>query len=311
MSEVLEGRSCTVEVICDSISTAANIRLTTLQLRYWRPIHSELMTHRVFSRNARSSRAVPVVTILKEDMFIPTFGMNQKGMQAGDDASHELQEKWAQQWEELANITRNYVRGWSNDGMHKQWANRPLEWFGWIDVLVTSTDLDNWFALRDHPDAAPEIHELAQLMRQAMDASTPTTLGLGEWHLPYITEEEKQASLGGAAIRACAPAKAIEELKVLSAARCARLSYKPFDGNGDPEAERARYNKLVGSSPVHASPTEHQATPDYKLVVELGKGQTISVWAEEAKQGNFVGWKQARKYIPQEAMLDAHYFNLY
>ena len=297
MSEVLKGNSCEVEVILDSLSQY-NIRLTTVRLRYWRPIHSELMTHRVFSRNARSSRAVPVATLLKEEPYIPHFLKNQPGMQAMEEMDPEAFNEAKECWEWMIEQTRNGVKRLNDLGVHKQWANRPLEWFGWIDVLVTSTDWANWFELRDHPDAMPEIHELARLMRVALVASIPEYLQHGEWHLPYITKEER--------VRWGVESEGANQLKVLSAARCARISYKPFDGEASPEKERERYNKLVGSSPVHASPTEHQATPDYKLDIHLGKGQMIEVWANAEKQGNFTGWCQHRKDIPNEAVLDDH-----
>lgn len=290
-TKVLKGSSCEVEVICDSISPD-NIRLTTIRLRYWRPIHSELMTHRVFSRNARSSRAVPVVTLLKEEPYVPLFGQNQPGMQSLQELSPDQQIKAEAVWLDMIAHTRKGVSKLHELGVHKQWANRPLEWFGWIDVLVTSTDWANWFALRDHPAAMPEIAELARLMAQALNDSKPQELFWGDWHLPYILPDDA----GG-----------LKELKILSAARCARISYVPFDGNADYEKEKTRYNRLVGDSPVHASPTEHQATPDMMIVIDLGKGQRVKVWQDANKQGNFVGWIQHRKEIPNEAVLDEHF----
>lgn len=294
MGEVFKGDSCEVEVILDSISAMEKIRLTTIRLRYWRPIHSELMTHRVFSRNARSSRAVPVVTLLKEEPYIPLFEYNQPGMQATGPLTPTDQKRAEDVWRQMMEWCKDGCKQLTDIGVHKQWANRPLEWFGWIDVLVTSTDWANWFALRDHSDAAPEIHELARLMDQAMNASSPNELWPGDWHLPYILEADQQESDP----TAC---------KILSAARCARISYKPFDGNAAYEKEKERYDRLVMSAPVHASPTEHQATPDAMEEIDLGKGQTIRVWQRSNQQGNFVGWVQHRKEIANEAQFDAHY----
>lgn len=275
-----------VTVIKDSVSPQG-IRLTTLHLRYWRPIHSELMTHRVFSRNARSSRAVPVVTLLSEGKFVPQFGLNQRGMQAKDEQlPPELQAKWEREWDELAELCRAYVRNWGEEGMHKQWANRPLEWFGWIDVLVTSTDWANFYALRLDKAAQPELRMLAEEMHLQMRVSTPTLLNPGEWHLPWIS-----------------PSDVIEhdlETQIkLSVARCARLSYKPFDGNGDLASELKRYESLVVSRPVHASPAEHQATPDQAY--DSGRTQ---VWKNEHLWGNFRGWVQHRKMLANEAVSD-------
>lgn len=276
-----------VTMIKDSISRRG-IRLSTMHLRYWRPIHSELMTHRVFSRNARSSRAVPVMTLMKEEIFIPEFGMNRPGMQSTDQASPQLQNKWASEWEELANICRSFVGKWQYEGMHKQWANRPLEWFGWIDVLVSSTYWDNFWALRLDETAQPELRILAERMAEVMTNSHPQLLQPNEWHLPYITDEEKTQY-------------DMDELCKLSTARCARLSYKPFDGNANYEAELERYRKLVISEPVHASPAEHQATPDrFHRILD----DRTPDWENPHEHGNFVGWRQHRKMIANESRME-------
>lgn len=275
-----------VKIIADSISNQM-VRLTTMHLRYWRPIHSELMTHRVFSRNARSSRAVPVATLLREDGFIPQFGMNQPGMQSTVVPSDEMQTKWATEWEQLTEITRSYVSRWGEEGMHKQHANRPLEWFGWIDVLVTSTHWTNFWALRIDAAAQPELRQLAEAMKKAMDESKPKLLLPGDWHLPYIFEGEKKLNK-------------LDYLLKLSTARCARLSYRPFDGEADVEAEINRYNRLIVSQPVHASPAEHQATPD--SCADSGRTQ---LWGNPDKWGNFHGWVQHRKLIANESVMES------
>lgn len=267
------------KIIQDSISPEG-VRLTTFHLRYWRAIHAELMTHRVFSRNARSSRAVPSKVLLSEDIFIPRFGMNKPGMQSDIKADGELQAKWAQEWRHLAAYCREWVTKWSAEDMHKQHANRPLEWFGWIDVLVSSTDWNNFWALRISEYAQPEFDDLATLMRTIMDESSPKLLEPGEWHLPYITYDE-MANLP------------LGDRQKISVARCARLSYKPFDGKADYEAEIERYNKLMVSRPVHASPAEHQATPDCFDVRDR-------TWDQPELHGNFEGWVQFRKTIPGE-----------
>jgi hypothetical protein len=271
-------------IVADSISPQG-IRITTFHLRYWRSIHSELMTHRVFSRNARSSRAVPSRVLLTEPIFIPVFGMNKPGMQSDIIAPQELQMKWRYEWQDLAAVCRDYVERWSKEGMHKQHANRPLEWFGWIDVLVTSTYWDNFWTLRISEYAQPEFDELARCMNLAMGQSSPHLIQSGEWHLPYVSSEEKKRYI-------------LHEQQIMSTARCARLSYKPFDGQADIEAEVRRYEKLVVSSPVHASPAEHQATPDEFI------DDVPNLWNSPELHGNFVGWIQYRKTIPGEAVME-------
>ena len=280
------------KIIEDSISRDGN-RLTTFHLRYWRAIHSELMTHRDFSRNARSSRAVPSKVLLTEPIFTPEFGLNKPGMQASDEAVPlETQRRWEMEWQALAELCRKQVEKWQEEKMHKQWANRPLEWFGWIDVLVTATYWDNFFALRISEYAQPEFNDLAVAMSNELRHSNPRVLDYGEWHLPYILDSERDTL-------------ETDLLLKLSTARCARLSYVPFDGNADFDAETARYNKLVVSRPVHASPAEHQATPDrpcsgrdfYLNAKLIRKG-----YSNPHLHGNFEGWMQHRKMIPNEVV---------
>lgn len=294
-----------VKVIEDSISEE-KIRLTTLQLRYPRMIHSEIMTHRVFSRNGRSSRAVPVSTLIKEAPYLPDFCYNKPGMQAADPLSVADRIEAEAIWLDLVEYTKNAVDKLSKIGpigpngkplgVHKQWANRPLEWFGFIDIVLTSTHWANFDGLRDHPDAQPEIRDLAKAIIHARQNNTPKQLKHGEWHLPYVTDNEKE-TLKGRSIIKPGDDSLITLLK-LSTARCARVSYKPFDGDDTIEKEFERFQKLVGSVPVHASPAEHQATPD-RLVIKHGSPITgWKEWENPEMHGNFFGWKQHRKFIP-------------
>lgn len=278
-------------IIEDSISPD-NIRLTTMHVRYWRPIHAELMTHRVFSRNARSSRAVPTVTLAEESVFIPQFMKNRPGMQATEQLDPQTSLEFTQEWFDLADQCRRQAESWAKRGMHKQWANRCLEWFGYIDVLISSTYWENFWELRRDGAAQPEIKILADLMYSKMDESFPNRLTYGEWHLPYIMDDERREL-------------DINTLLKLSTARCARLSYKPFDGNANIEREIERYENLVVSRPVHASPAEHQATPDRQLGGPFMTPAPRRLdWEAPNLWGNFFGWKQHRKLIPNESVME-------
>ena len=83
-----------VKIIADSVSPEG-VRLTTVQLRYWRPIHPEMLTHRAFSRNARSSRATPidvmVEQVLKEPWGPKHWTINGPGMVAQAEFSASMQ----------------------------------------------------------------------------------------------------------------------------------------------------------------------------------------------------------------------------
>ena len=291
----------TAVVIADSISDQG-IRITTFQLRYWRAIHAELMTHRVFSRNAGSSRARPSQTIINQvrtDPWGPLhWGANESGMQASTELTFEQIAKAKDEWYKAASSAALNATNLLNMGLHKQIVNRVLEPFTYIDVVVTATDYANWFALRLDKDAQPEIQQLAQAMKDAMDASAPALLNTGEWHLPYITDrdfnsEDNYLLFNGQNV--CSQQR-LELFKKISAARCARTSYKAFDSKvANIDDDLSLFDKLMLGNLKHASPTEHQATPDYINYWD-GEIEFVSPWLH----GNFKGWVQYRKTIPNE-----------
>ena len=266
------------KVVADSISEWG-VRLTTLQLKYPRFIHSEFMTHRMFSRNASSSRAIPVAKMVEQvrnDPAMPVhWGRNQPGMQAREELVGADLANCQILWQDAAHGAAKIAEAISLHGAHKQIVNRVLEPFQWMHTIVTATDWDNFFALRAHEDAQPEINALAVAMREAMNASKPESVRDGDWHLPYVSKEE---------------AESFSDIRIAlqcSAARCARVSYLTHDGKKPSVEEDVKlYQRLVGSSPIHASPTEHQATPS-----EL-----------DSYFANFRGWVQHRRFIESNAI---------
>lgn len=301
----------TAKIIADSVSPQGH-RLTTMELRYPRFIHSEFMTHRVFSRNASSSRAIPVERMIQDvidDTAMPIhWGKNQPGMQAkeehhalvagegvtGYDHFDNVFDGVSREtaWLKARDVAVQHARAFTKAGYHKQIVNRLLEPFMHINVVVTATDWDNFFTLRLHPDAQPEIHELARCMKKAMDESCPKMLHSGEWYLPYTSEEDVQRLLG--AYKDFPDVATLRDLKVLSVARCASVSYKTVDGK-PMTMERAQsiYDKLVKADVFHASPFEHQATPDESYISPNG----TRLWDNPGLQGNFLGWVQNRKLM--------------
>ena len=301
------SNQATAIIVADSISPDG-IRLTTFQLRYWRPIHSELMTHRVFSRNAGSSRARPserIIQQVRDEPWGPIhWGLNQAGMQANQELPEPYKSDAKHFWKRAANMAADAAEVFVSMNTHKQIVNRLLEPFTYIDVLVTATDFANWFALRDHPAAQPEIQELARLMKFASDESIPKELHGGQWHLPYITEEdwkaaEKYCQIGRITRDMPSYKEKLAVVLKISTARCARVSYKAFDGNVAPiEKDLELYDQLLGSQPMHASPAEHQATPDQ--LSQYLEGTPKVEWEKPNLHGNFRGWIQYRKTLPNE-----------
>lgn len=261
------------KVIADSINENGN-RLTTMQLVYPRFIHSEYMTHRKFSRNASSSRAIPIAKMIEQVVNNPAmpihWGKNQPGMQAHEELNDSAQRLAKDCWIGAAYKTACIAKEMHELGLHKQVVNRILEPFQYIHVVVSSTEWDNFFGLRDHPDAQPEIQELAKVKRIALNESIPVLRKEGEWHLPYITEEE----------RSMYP---IQYLRDMSSARCCRVSYLKHDNTApNIQDDLLLCEKLKKSNPIHASPFEHVASPAPRFK---------DLW------GNFDGWGQYRKMI--------------
>lgn len=281
------------KVICDSISPSG-VRLTTTELNYPRFIHSEFMTHRMFSRNASSSRAIPVERMLKQVEENPAkpihWGKNQPGMQAEE----EVEGEWGNiHWDWAGYYARQQALRLNACGYHKQVVNRLLEPFQWISVVVTATEWDNFFKLRLHKDAQPEIQELAKCMKEAMDNSLPVTLHPGEWHLPYITDADWDDNNWDS----------FEDkfVKKISASRCARISYLNHD-NSTPDIEKDIKLADMLLAAGHMSPLEHQGTPmrQDSFNVHAEEGITHIDRYDNLWSGNFRGWIQYRQLEEQQ-----------
>lgn len=267
------------------------------------------------SRNARSSRAVPTKRLSEEDIYIPNFRRNVRGMQPGEYLTEEDQAIANNLWELAANECQRVASmlATSKLSVHKQWTNRMLEWFGWIDTLVTATDWDNFEALRTHEDAQEEIRILAKMVKLAREEHTPSVLKPGVWHLPYImTDYHSDGTVTYSREMSSkifySETLSLDCARKVSAARCAAVSYKPFDGDASLEREMERFEMLYNADPMHASPFEHQATPDQRtswLKRKLSSG--YHVWRNQHEHGNLYGWRQWRKMLPGEAVFDWHY----
>ena len=301
------------KVICDSISPSG-VRLTTMELNYHRFIHAEAKTHRILSlddeeyeivlkqdvdlmddpmlsRNASSSRAIPVAKMLhqvRDNPAVPIhWGKNQPGMQAREEI--ECPPLAQDVWKYASELAVDRAYELKDLDTHKQIVNRVLEPFQWIRVILTATEWDNFFKLRLHKDAQPEMMVLAEHMKKAMDESIPTELHPGEWHLPYVDLADFDDS-----------GDPITEAIKCSVARCARISFLNHD-NSTPNIEKdiALADKLLEAG--HMSPFEHIATPmnfakdTFELAWENGvtqKDRDNNFWS-----GNFRGWIMYRQTI--------------
>lgn len=267
--------------ICTAKCLVHYENLWTFELTYPRYIHSEFMTHRVFSRNASSSRAIPVKRMIEQvrenTVIPPKVFMNQKGMVGETEADPVTTTAFHVLWEEAAENACKTAEMMERLGIHKQHVNRILEPFQFIKVIVTATDWYNFFVLRLAPDAQPEIRELASAIYDEMNRYHNKDVGVLELDkehivvsLPYITDEDIK-EIGK---------EEYHLLMKISAARCARVSYNNHDGSKpDIEKDLKLYGHLYDSK--HMSPMEHACIRD----------------EDYHKNANLTGWKSLRYLI--------------
>lgn len=290
-------------VLADSISS--DVRLVTVSVTLPRIVLAEMNTHRVLSRGTASSRAIPVKTrcnVIEEHPFVPTaFGKNKKGMQAAAldaDTNAEAEKIWL---EALADALR-HARRLEKIGVHKEHANRLTEPFAWVTQIITATEWENFFALRCHIDAQPEIQVAAGLMREAIARSTPTELREGEWHLPLVKIQD--TTRGG--ILAVEPYHVAEKIAICSSvARCAAVSYEKHNVEKTIEEEVARHDQML--SVGHMSPFEHQAkVATREEIFRYGVfrahqwNQGLNNWIADTIGNLRSPWLQYRKTLPGE-----------
>jgi thymidylate synthase ThyX len=294
------------EIIADSVGWSDD-RLTTFEITIPRFVLAELNTHRIFSRNSASSRAIPVEKQLQrvmDDPFIPEkWPVNKPGMSA-DEVLNEAESILAE-----ANwiIARDFavrsavafiggIKQLKDEALrdriseidaylpypgvdlatpvHKQNANRLLEPFTWHQIIVTATDWNNFYALRANPQAQPEIQKAAYMMKDLYETTSPKFLTIDEWHLPLIQEDEMDMP--------------IDVLKKMSVGRCTRVSYLTHHGVRDFQEDVKLHDRLVKDG--HMSPLEHVASP-----------MTPTQYRESPYSGNFRGWNQYRKSVDGES----------
>jgi thymidylate synthase ThyX len=281
-----------------------------MQITFPRFLLPEFNTHRVFSRNFRSSRAVPIAKLIEEvrdNPYEPAQWLkNKPGMQATEPMSAFEAAESRIAWQNGANLAADTAERLLKVGTHKQWANRVLEPYLYVHGVVTATDWDNFFELRDHPDAQPEIQALAKAIKAAFQDSKPQLLQPGQWHMPFVDAAVEVVDVIHH-LRNVVQINPTDEriLKVfikLSVARCARTSYLTHEGTKPTiEKDLELYDRLVGARPLHASPAEHQATPDGFIDGYEGPyGEwRVGGWQSPNLHGNFRGFIQNRKILEQ------------
>lgn len=266
---------CSARVEKQSFNRESSTFVTTFVVEFPRIILPEVLTHRLFSRNTSSSRAIPVKKMLERletRKFVPEYwGKNIKGMSAKSEVSTVQKEHSVDTWYSAYRDAIKNCKNLLDNEVHKQTANRLTEPFQMVQMVITTTCLAQFFRLRDSPDAQPEIQQLARVMHRAYYTSEFDELLPGEWHLPFVGQAEKHQLT------------TIESIK-LSVARCARVSYFLHDGKKSTiEQDLKLAERLIEAG--HLSPTEHQAM----------------CFPQNAMIGNFIGWLQYRKTLRNES----------
>lgn len=262
----------TAEVIADSLNCITGDRLTTMVVKFHRFILPEFNTHRMFSKNASSSRAIPVNrlinNVIADNVYPLHWGKNQKGMQAERELDeHEIADA-VFAWQTARDTAIHTARYLTDLGVHKQVVNRLLEPFSTVTMIVSATEWDNFFKQRKHKDAQPEIQALAFKMSAVYESSSPDVLKPGDWHIPFVNP----------LVDICG--SLMPKLKI-AAGRAARVSYLTHKGIRDISEDMRLHDDLLVADPKHLSPFEHQAI----------------TLPESTRVGNFTGFKQYRRFI--------------
>lgn len=303
------------QILQDSISDQGH-RLTTFQVVFPRFLLAEMNTHRMFSRNSASSRAVPtekVIAAIREDPFVPIFNKRVRGMGVGEplstDEQHLATDIWLDGMEDAISCVDEL------GDIDKSRANRLLEPFKWHTAIISATDWHNFFALRDHKSAQPEFQTIAAMMHDMYLASNPVELGPGEWHTPGVSKGEIDTE----ARTWPEPFVDWDMWMKVSVGRVAGVSYERTEKR-ERQLDIDLHDKLVTSVPPHLSPTEHVARPfvkdEWEMVDTMRNALRLiyeqSAYGKEHPEfvdrlcrnaeycGNFHGWYQYRATIPNE-----------
>jgi thymidylate synthase ThyX len=297
-----------VEIIADSINEYDK-RLTTFVIDFPKVIQAELNTHRMLSKSSGSSRAIKTDRFIKDielNPFIPIWNTNKAGMQGNKLEDEILLKELNMFWIESMNDNINKVRTLSEKyNVHKQISNRYLDLFKKVKVVVSGTEWENFFSLRNHKDAQPDFKIIAEEMEMLFRKNNPNFLKHNQWHLPFSDKISNKMVKEGVVIleqEGFEGDKKLETKLRICTARVARTSYENFDGKLEVSKDFDLFNKLITTKPVHASPSEALAKvpsknelkdftikwvrKDKKFVLERGKYSS-----------NFDGWIQYRKIL--------------
>jgi hypothetical protein len=315
-------------VIAHSKSSVTGKEIITFELEFPRPILAEFNTHNALSKNASSSRAIPVPTMLKQvrenPAFLARYGSANTGMQdngehndliyfnESDEDGNQIVLGPHEAWAHIANKYSEYAELFHKAGYAKQVCNRLIETFQMMKVVMTATELNNFIWLRDHFMADPTIAALARNIKRAYEASTPVVLQPGEWHVPYYNEGywiPHRTLEVYPEIVVDKFGHSLEHALVISSSCSAQVSYRKLDDTIEKARGVVARLNLQGEEPdqpVHASPLEHQATPiaesDELTCNDYGGGERY-YFGKNLNQMNPQTWQEGITHMDRDGML--------
>jgi thymidylate synthase ThyX len=233
-------------ILADSLNAETGDRWVTFEIsNFPKVLLQELNTHRMLSRNAASSRAMPIAKVIervKQNPYIPTFRENQRGMVGKVIHDQERWHKAEQIYRRALESAIHYAEQMAEINIHKEAVNRLLEPFMTVPVIISGTEWQNFFRLRTSPDATPDFQATALLLQELYHSNIPKTLQAGELHCIYAEHIPDDLPIG-------------DRLKVMSA-RAARISYRNHGTNHiDIQKDLELAENLIRDG--HLSPLEH------------------------------------------------------
>ena len=178
--------------------------LITFELTFARFLLAELNTHRMFSKNSASSRAIPfkkMVEMVKTNAFVPSaFQREHKGMQGTEYLTDPYEISNAEEsWLNARDAAVIHAEYMNNVGLTKQLCNRLLEPFMWHKVVLTTglEGLRNFFELR-----CPQYKLGIGIFKSKKEAIKVTRIEHGElvppsiWaHITWLEHNKGQAEI--------------------------------------------------------------------------------------------------------------------
>jgi thymidylate synthase ThyX len=327
---ITEKKKISAVVIADSTNPLGH-RLTTFVVTFPRIVLAELNTHRMFSRNSASSRAIPFERMLKmveEDPFIPiAWQKDHKGMQGTEYLTPGTVNYPQVMWLEARNEAVRNATNLSRTEVTKQLCNRLLEPFMWHTAIITATEWENFFSLRCPQYTYTTKHgTITSKSRKDFEKESLKIYGVP----PILTDMEWMlTNKGQAEIHIMALAEAMWDARNESTPK--QLDHNgwhiPFGDNIS--ADLSRWEGIIDSTEgwgkdltplmikvatarcARVSYMNFEGKDDYKADIKLhdqllasghmspfehcAQAMPIDVWS-----GNFRGFKQYRKTISGE-----------